>query len=250
MAPARTIDPETGERCCRACAKQADDVRAEWVLRSMEVASEVSSGASGEAARRVDTADVGPEVESVAVGAYPPVRGVRCGRLPLGAPAADLLGVPASMDSDCRSPEARYARGFVAAAFRVSRAPLREPGAEVRVPLSMLLCADASGTLAELRRRQRIFFAKLDACKVDDSALRTPSDPVSTRKGASSWGHKLDVRIHALRSGGVPLAPSHTQVIEAAGFLLRGGLLNVRGTQHQNVKQGRALLHWAWWLKR
>ena len=108
---------------------------------------------------------------------------------------------------------------------------------------------DASGTLAELRRRQRAFFVKLDACNVDDDALRTPSDPVSTPEAASSWGYGLEARIHTLRSGSVPLAPSHTRVIEAASFLLRGGLLNVKGTEYQNVKQGRALLHWAWWLQ-
>ena len=53
---------------------------------------------------------------------------------------------------------------------------------------------DASGTLAELRRRQRAFFVKLDACNVDDDALRTPSDPVSTPEAASSWGYGLCTR--------------------------------------------------------
>ena len=148
-----------------------------------------------------------------------------------------------------RSPEARYARDFAGAAFHVSRAPLREPGAGVSVPLAVPLCADASGALAEFRRRQRTFFMNLDVCKVDDDALRTSSDTISTPEVASSWCRELDARIHTLRSGSVPLAPSHTRVIEAAGFLLRGGLLNVKGTQHQNVKQGRALLHWAWWLQ-
>ena len=80
--------------------------------------------------------------------------------------------------------------------------------------------------------------------------LRTPSTRISPPEAAASWGHELDVRIRTLQSREMPLAPSHTRVIEAAGFLLRGGLLNVKGTRHQNVKQGRALLHWAWWLKK
>ena len=117
------------------------------------------------------------------------------------------------------------------------------------MPLLTPLCAIPSGTAAELRRRQREFFTKLDACKVDDDALRTPSTQISTPEAAASWGHELDVRLRTLQSQEMSLAPSHTRVIEAAGFLLRGGLLNVKGTRHLNVKQGRALLHWAWWLQ-
>ena len=32
-------------------------------------------------------------------------------------------------------------------------------------------------------------------------------------------------------------------------YLLRSGLLNVKGTSNLNIKQGGALMHWAWWLQ-
>ena len=42
---------------------------------------------------------------------------------------------------------------------------------------------------------------------------------------------------------------AHVRAVEAAAYLLRSGLLNVKGTVLLNVKQGRALLHWAWRLQ-
>ena len=42
---------------------------------------------------------------------------------------------------------------------------------------------------------------------------------------------------------------SHTVVYDAAAFLLRQGLLNVKDTPHVNIKQARALLHFAHWLQ-
>ena len=42
---------------------------------------------------------------------------------------------------------------------------------------------------------------------------------------------------------------ARARAVEAAAYLLRSGLLNVKGTVLLNVKQGRALLHRARWLQ-
>ena len=102
--------------------------------------------------------------------------------------------------------------------------------------------------LTKKTRRQKDFFKKLDACTLDDDVLRpSPSKPATTER-ISPWEHTFTVRMQALRAQESLLSPSHVRVLEAACFLLRGGLLNVKNTSNLNVKQGRAFLHWAWWL--
>ena len=86
-------------------------------------------------AQPADAADVDSE-EPAAAKAYPPVRGDGCGRLLVGAVAAKLLGAPANIDG--RSAEARYARGFAAAAAHVPRAALRPADGRATVPVPAL----------------------------------------------------------------------------------------------------------------
>ena len=71
----------------------------------------------------------------------------------------------------------------------------------------------------------------------------------NTESCASPWQQQLHTTLTELRSEKQVLQPSHTRVFDAVAFLLRSGVLNVKGTSYLNVKQGRALLHWAWWLQ-
>ena len=63
------------------------------------------------------------------------------------------------------------------------------------------------------------------------------------------WDVQLRQSMHSLRERQTGQSPSHTRVLEAAAHLLCSGLLNVKGTKRLNVKQARALFHWAWWLQ-
>ena len=76
---------------------------------------------------------------------------------------------------------------------------------------------------------------------------------------ANDAAHEVDedgAWLRAMRSSAKALdksvslgVKSHTVVYEAASFLIQQGLLNVKGEKFVNVKQARALLHFAHWLQ-
>ena len=117
------------------------------------------------------------------------------------------------------------------------------------MPCEQPLCAVASGRAAELCKRQLEFFRKIDAFIIDEDSARCAGECGRVPDATSAWETKLARDTESLRTAQAVAPPSHTRVIEAAIFLLRCGLLNVKGTPHLNVKQARALMHWAWWLQ-
>ena len=106
-----------------------------------------------------------------------------------------------------------------------------------------------SGLATDMRKRQRDFFRKIDTCLVDDDSLLFEGKSARVPDASDKWRAKLYRDMESLRVLQAAASPSHTRVIEAAIYLLRCGLLNVKGTSRINIKQGRALMHWAWWLQ-
>ena len=65
----------------------------------------------------------------------------------------------------------------------------------------------------------------------------------------TTWLSQLQHSFRALSSFLDATPRSHTVVFEAVAFLIQQGMLNVKHSHHVNVKQARAVLHWAWWLQ-
>jgi hypothetical protein len=86
---------------------------------------------------------------------------------------------------------------------------------------------------------------------VDDDFLQ-PSSAAAPPQTAG-WSSELKASIAAMKAelgaSVTEMKLSHTIVLEAAVYLIRRGLLNVKGTPNVNIKQGRALLTFAVWLQ-
>jgi hypothetical protein len=98
-----------------------------------------------------------------------------------------------------------------------------------------------------MARKQVALFTKLDKFEFDDACLHS-SD--GTRKQHGTWAARLDACVAAFPEELAQHAPkSHTVVLEAVAFMIRSGLLNVKGTCNANIKQARALLGFGLWLQ-
>ena len=117
------------------------------------------------------------------------------------------------------------------------------------VPLGDRLAKVSVGHAADLRKQQVEFFKKLDNFTLDDMMLQS-SAPSAQEVKEGPWLRLFRTSVQNLRRELQAAPKGHTVVLGAAAYLLRCGLLNVKGTKYINIKQGRALLHWAWWLQR
>ena len=64
-----------------------------------------------------------------------------------------------------------------------------------------------------------------------------------------TWAESFATTTKGMKHLFPPGTRSHTVVYDAAAFLVRKGLLNVKGTEKINLKQARALLHFASWAQ-
>ena len=207
----------------------------------------------------------GDEKEVERGGAYPIIFGQMCGQLPRGVSALDFLARPPNLSS--RSAEGAYAREYVA---RVAAAKLDVSSASRApsvLPHTTFLNDTSPAHAADVCTKQQKLFQKLDKCSVEDAALyntlvaksqeggRDDSTPlgasasITMQDTVDPWIAHLERSSAELRANFDALPRSHTVVLEAAVFLIRKGLLNVKGTSHVNVKQARFLMTYAVWLQ-
>ena len=98
----------------------------------------------------------------------------------------------------------------------------------------------------DMTRKQTTMFAKLDKFDFDDTSLYASA---ADNNRQDAWSLRLSVSVAALPNELRHAPVSHTVVLEAVSFLVRSGVLNVKGTSKANIKQARALLAFGLWLQ-
>ena len=190
---------------------------------------------------------------------YSAVPSTSCGRLPDGIGAIAFLSQPANISKNRGRPsaEANYAREYARRAPGYRPNPDEPSDATVLASPSQSIvarrlpptCHISSGEAAEMRKEQLKFFAKLDAFKVKDEECLGVGSQRKRLEEETPWNALFRRTVAALNSADTEALPSHFVVLDAAVFLLDAGLLNIKNTSEMNIKQGRAMMQWAWWLQ-
>ena len=112
------------------------------------------------------------------------------------------------------------------------------------------VCRVSAGHASDMAEQQRKLFKKLDDYRFEASLLSasTHAQKVSYEKN-DLWYLSYTSCFGDLRQAFPASTISHTVVYEAFVFLVKQGLFNVKDTQHVNIKQARAVLHFAHWLQ-
>ena len=174
--------------------------------------------------------------------------GITCGRFPTGVLPTDLLAQPFNIEK--RSAEGSFAREYMSR-LRAAKLDVQLAGAAaVPLPRDTIVAKGTPAHADDAGRQEAGLFKKLDAFELDDDFLR-PSDTAPGQHG--EWSSEFKTAVAAIKAefgGSVDVIKvSHTIVIEAAAFLVRRGLLNVKGSSNVNIKQARALFSFAIWLQ-
>ncbi|MAF76427.1 MAG: hypothetical protein CMF17_11365 [Idiomarinaceae bacterium] len=207
------------------------------------VSGEDESGGS-RAAEDVEFSEGDEKAEQL--GSYPPVVSQMCGRLPHGIAPHEFLSRPPNVNR--RSAEGSYSREYIARLALAKLDLASCPRAPMVLPWDDSLCHESPARAADMSMRQEILFKKLDKCALDDACLRGSAKSASESQ-QDPWMWHFHASVSEMRETFDKAPRSHTIVIEAAVFLIRRGLLNVKGTCHVNVKQARMLLTCAIWLQ-
>ena len=198
---------------------------------------------------------------------YPPAEARRCGKLPRENTAGTFQTATAFLcvppGAHGRSAEAKYAQSYVHNNAAMQRLANDGVGDTRLLKIEDSIWTAPCGHAEHSGKQQVTLFRKLDTLEVDithlsDAARERPADHVmdcpeadeetAATTTASTWHDGLGAAVRALHARGAPVG--HTAVLDAAAFLLDQGLLNVKGEDRLNVKQCRALLHWALWLQK
>jgi hypothetical protein len=220
-----------------------DDIRSESSVESDADAVKVADD-DGAADASGSDSDVNREDD-----AYPAVVGMRCGRLPIGVDVQEFLSLPANVTG--KSAEANYAKEYTRRVVAAQLDASSLTGPTKAVPTEASLFSISCGSAADKAAQQTELFGKLDAFLFDETKLYpSHADTQQSMQRADDWSAQLGAETADLRAQVNQWPKHHTVVLEAAAHLLRSGILNVKGTRKINVKQGRALLHFACWLQR
>jgi len=164
-------------------------------------------------------------------------------------------------ESKGKQREAKESKGKLVTCTSIAHLALRTPYTHFMTMLGLAhrvtkvltpspsVCSSQTGRVLQCHTRQVAFFKKVDTCVVDADVLNVPEELAQRNATDNAWADGLEACTSSLRSREVPVRPSHVRVIEAALYLMQSGLLNVKGTRQLNIKQCRAVLHWAWWLQ-
>ena len=181
---------------------------------------------------------------------YPAMPLRPCGILPLDCVLADFLGKPVNSDKTRRSAEGNYARDFDREATEVG---LAVPALSKNNPVldkDECICRIGSAKLQSIEGIFHRFVKKLDNHQFEiDSLYNSSTSLLLPLRNEDTWLHALRTSKEELHRILPSSVRSHTVVYDAVAFLLCRGLLNVKGTDRVNIKQGIALLHFADWLQ-
>ena len=147
-----------------------------------------------------------------------------------------------------RSAEAYYAKGFLAAAVATGLNTLPSEDGEALSVKPFLSAHWIPGASDACARAQKLYFTRLDdqSAEIDSPCSREKTYTKQFQAQVKSVKNAFAaMKLH------VPLTRhSFSVVLEAAVWLLRAGVVNVRGERCVNVKQARCLFHVAAWIQK
>ena len=207
---------------------------------------DLNARAEDDPATLVEDSDADQNEQAV----YPLEKLKLCGRLPMNCDPGAFLGKPANIDKTRRSAEGNYSRDYDRIATDAGVSSPALPSKPIALEKDVSLVKGNLAKVLDGQAHQRRLFKKLDDYRFEIDTLFGSSTASQTSPGEEDvWLHAFRTSTQDLRSRFPADVKSHTVAYDAAAFLIRQGLLNVKGTPHVNVKQARALLHFTGWLQ-
>ena len=179
---------------------------------------------------------------------YPETLVKHCGRLPFDCDPSTFLGRPSNIDKTRRSAEGNYSRDYDRLAGEVGLTAPAAPSKTVALERETPVIRSRTLKVHHMEANLHRFYKKLDDFRFPLESLQSSAQQPKSRE-SDQWLHTLREKSQELHQIIPPTIKSNTVVYDAAAFLIRQGVLNVKDTPYVNVKQARALLHFAHWLQ-